>query len=247
MTDVLNIPGNSKCECLTGCDLKDAYHSIPLTERSKEFCGILPYFGSPIYRYEVLPMGIACAPQIWMDYITLILNDLDQKSKFIAIMDYLLIHSTKQEHWGLVKSLMKAMIKNGLKLSPKKCQFFKTNLTYMGNQFIIRNKTMTITPLKGRTEAIQQIPTPCTPKECKSFCGMVNYVSLFYKDLQCLLHPIVELTRKGRPFQWGPEQEKSFWQIKKQLQRSPVLHLPREDGQVILYSDTSREGTGSSL
>ena len=247
MTDVLNILGNSKCECLTCCDLKDAYHSIPLTEHSKEFCGILPYFGSPIYHYEVLPMGIACAPQIWMDYITLILNDLEQKSKFIAIMDDLLIHSTKQEHWGLVESLMKAMIKNGLKLSPKKCQFFKTNLTYMGNQFIIRNKTMTITPLKGRTEAIQQIPTPHTPKECKSFCGMVNYVSLFCKDLQRLLRPIVELTRKGRPFQWGPEQEKSFRQIKKQLQRPPVLHLPQADGRVILYSDTSREGTGSSL
>ena len=42
--------------------------------------------------------------------ITLILNDLDQKSKFIAIVDDLLIYSTKQEHWGLVKSLMKAMI-----------------------------------------------------------------------------------------------------------------------------------------
>ena len=168
MTDVLNILGNSKCECLTCCDLKDAYHSIPLTERCKEFCGILPYFGSPIYCYEVLPMGIACAPQIWMDYITLILNDLEQKSKFIAIMDDLLIHSTKKEHWGLVESLMKAMIKNGLKLSPKKCQFFKTNLTYMGNQFIIRNKTMTITPLKGRTEAIQQIPTPAPPRSARA-------------------------------------------------------------------------------
>ena len=169
-------------------------------------------------------------PKIWMDYITLILNDLEQKSKFIAIMDNLLIHSSKQEHWGLVESLMKAMIKNGLKLSPKKCQFFKTNLTYMGNQFIIRNRTMMITPLKGRTEAIQQIPTPQTPKDCKSFCSVVNYVSLFCKDLQRLLCPIVELTRKGRPFHWGPKQEQAFRQIKKQLQRPPVLHLPRADG-----------------
>ena len=160
MADVLNILGNSRCECLTCCDLKDAYHSIPLSEESKEYCGILPYFGSPIYRYEVLPMGISCAPQIWMDYITLILNDLDQKSKFIAIMDDLLIHSAKQEHWTLVELLLGTMIKNGLKLSPKKCHFFKTKLTYMGNQFRITNKTMTITPLHSRTEAIQQIPTP---------------------------------------------------------------------------------------
>ena len=87
-------------------DIKDAYHSIPLTERSKEFCGILPYFGSPIYRYEVLPMGIACAPQIWMDYITLILGELEDKSKYIAIMDDLLVRSSKAVHWRLLEQLL---------------------------------------------------------------------------------------------------------------------------------------------
>ena len=79
MSDVLSILGNSECEVVSCVDIKDAYHSIKLTEKSKEYCGILPYFGSPIYRYEVLPMGIACAPQIWMDYITLIMAELEQK------------------------------------------------------------------------------------------------------------------------------------------------------------------------
>ena len=64
MSDVLSILGNSECEVVSCVDIKDAYHSIPLTERSKEFCSILPYFGSSIFRYEVQPMGIACAPQI---------------------------------------------------------------------------------------------------------------------------------------------------------------------------------------
>ena len=64
MSDVLSILGNSECEVVSCVDIKDAYHSIKLTEKSKEYCGILPYFGSPIYRYEVLPMGITCAPQI---------------------------------------------------------------------------------------------------------------------------------------------------------------------------------------
>ena len=62
MSDVLNILGNSDVEIISCVDLCDVYHSIPLSDRSKEFCGISPYFGSPIYRYEVLPMGIACAP-----------------------------------------------------------------------------------------------------------------------------------------------------------------------------------------
>ena len=43
-------------------------------------------------------MGIACAPQIWMDYITLIMAELEQKNNYIAIMDDLLLHSTKVAH-----------------------------------------------------------------------------------------------------------------------------------------------------
>ena len=62
-----------------------------------------------------------------------------------------------------------------------------------------------------------------------------------------LLKPIVELTRKDRPFIWGDAQEKAFREVKLRLTNSPVLHLPKAEGRFILYSDTSIEGTGSSL
>ena len=117
----------------------------------------------------------------------------------------------------------------------------------MGNEFSIHKRTMTITPLRSKTEAINKIPTPRTPKQCKSFCGVVNYLSLFCQDLQRLLKPIVELTRKDRPFLWGEAQEKVFREVKQRLTNPPVLHLPKAEGRFILYSDTSTEGTGSSL
>ena len=34
----------------------------------------------------------------------------------------------------------------------------------MGNEFMITDKNMTITPLRSWTEAINKIPTPKTPK-----------------------------------------------------------------------------------
>ena len=178
MSEVLSILGNSECEVVSCVDTKDAYHSIRLTEKSKEYCGMLPYFGNPMYRYEVLPMGIACAPQMWMDYITLILAELEDKKKYIAVMDDFLIHSIKIAHWKLSEQLLKSVCKNRLRLSPKNCQLFRTKLIYVGNEFSINKRTMTITPLKSRTEAINKIPTPGTPKECESFCGVVNYLSL---------------------------------------------------------------------
>ena len=247
MKDVLSILANSKFEVMSCVDIKDAYHSILLTEKSKEYCGILPYFGSLIYRYEVLPMGIACAPQIWMDYITLILSELEHKTRYIAIMDDLLVHSTKAEHRLLIEQLFQSMVKNGLRLSPKKYQFFKTNLVYMGNEFVISQKNITVTPLRCRTEAIVKVPTPRTLRQCKSFCGVVNYLPLFCPDLQTLLKPIIALTRKGIPFRWGREQEEAFQEVKHRISRPPVLHLPRAIARLVLFSDTSKVGTGSYL
>ena len=117
----------------------------------------------------------------------------------------------------------------------------------MGNEFVISKRTMIITPLRSRTKAISRIPTPKTAKQCKSFCGVVNYLSLFCPDLQTLLKPIVKLTRKGRPFVWGQKQKRAFKEVKLRLTNPPVLHLPKAEGRFILYSDTSIEGTGSSL
>ena len=70
----------------------------------------------------------------------------------------------------------------------------------MGNEFVISQKNITVTLLRSRTEAIVKIPTPRMPRQCKSFCGVVNYLALFCPDLQTLLKPIIVLMRKGIPF-----------------------------------------------
>ena len=44
--------------------------------------------------------------------------------------------------------------------------------------------------------------------------GMVNFVSIFCPELQGLLKPIYDLTRKGRHFIQGEEQQKAFEEIK---------------------------------
>ena len=46
-------------------DLKDAFHSLRLTENSKKHCGILPYFGSASYLYQRMPMGLNISSVVW--------------------------------------------------------------------------------------------------------------------------------------------------------------------------------------
>ena len=82
---------SSKCEVLSVLDLKDAFHSLRLSENSKKYCGILPYFGSTLYLYQRLPMGLNISPSIWQSYINAILNCLQSKKYCEAIMDDLLL------------------------------------------------------------------------------------------------------------------------------------------------------------
>ena len=66
-------------------------------------------------------------------------------------------------------------------------------------------------------------------------------------ELQKLLKPIYDLTRKGRPFHRGKEQQDSFLEIKHRLTKPLVLHMPNKTGRFHLYSDMSKFATGSAL
>ena len=202
LRDIFKMLGRSKCEVLSCVDLKDAFHSLGLMDKAKEFCGILPYFGSAHYRYEVLPMGLSISPQVWITYIENLLEGISNRDSYIAIMDDFMLHGLKDNHMDLFKNLLVLLIVHRLKLSPRKCQLFMKHLVYLGNVFHIEDGVITITPLKSRIEAIQKLEHPTTVKGCKSFCGVVNYLSLFCKDLQKILKPIYKLTRKEQPFIW---------------------------------------------
>ena len=121
LRDIYQMLGKSHSEILTCVDLKDAFHSLKLTDKAKDYCGILPYFGSPHYRYEVMPMGLSISPCKWIQYIGVVMEKLPHPENYIAIMDDLLVHSKKKDHLDRITDMLEALITHGLKLSPKKC------------------------------------------------------------------------------------------------------------------------------
>ena len=114
--------------------------------------------------------------------------------------DLLLFTPVKRVHIAKLEDLLKALLKNGLKTSPKKCQLFKTELQYIRNIIFIKDRKVCVKPLRSRLDAIQKLRPPTTPKGCRRFAGMVNFLSMFCPELQKLLKPIYDLTRKGRQF-----------------------------------------------
>ena len=246
--DAIQILGASGCEILSLADLRDAYHTLRLSERSKKFCGITPYYGSDSYLYQRLGMGLSVSPAILQNFIQKVLQEIpDHRKNHLAIMDDCLVFSKKYNHLKHLTDLFKALIRNGLKISPRKCKLFKTSLVYMGHQVSIIDGIPHITPVKSKVDAIVKLDPPKSPKNCKQFCGMVNYLSMFLKDLQTKLIPIYHLTKKCVPFHWGELQQKASEQIKKDLTEAPVLAMPNSEGHMVLVSDTSKIACGSAL
>ena len=259
--DAIQMIGSSGCEVLSVIDLRDAYHTLRLSPKSQEFCGITPYYGSDTYLYQRLGMGLSVSPAIWQTFINQVLQNIPEddipegttdssratKKHLLAIMDDVCVFSKMEDHRHHLLSLFDALRKNGLKISLKKCQFWRKKLVYMGHNMIIEDNVPYITPLKTRLEAIEKLGPLKTAKNCKQFCGMVNYLAMYLKDLQKTLIPIYNLTKKGMPFHWGEEEQTAYDKVKQQLVTPPVLVMPNSTGHFILVSDTSKIACGSAL
>ena len=96
--------------------------------------------------------------------------------------------------------LLEALLKNSLKISTKKSQLFAIKLQYIGNNIFIKDKRVYSKPLKIKLEDIQILKPPKRAYDCKSFVGVVNYLSMYCPNFQKFLNPIYDLTRKARPF-----------------------------------------------
>ena len=136
----------------------------------------LQYFGSASYLYQRIPMGLNISPSIWQSYISALLDWLQNRKYCEAIMDDLLLFTpSRKSHIAKLVDLLKALLKNGLTISPKKCQLFRKALQYMGNTIFIKERRVCIKPLRGTLEAIQKLRPPTTVKGCRSFTGMENF------------------------------------------------------------------------
>ena len=108
-----SVLGSSRCEVLSVLDLQDAFHSLRLSENSKRYCGILPYFDSTSYLYQRMPMGLNISPSIWQSHKNVVLDCLQIRKYCEAIIDYLLLFTaSKKSHITKLEDLLKALLKN---------------------------------------------------------------------------------------------------------------------------------------
>ena len=82
--------------------------------------------------------------------------------------DLILFTPSKESHTNKLEDILSALLKNGLKVSPKICQH---SLQYMGNEIFTESKKVCMKPLRNRLEAIQKLQPPKTPNDVEALQG----------------------------------------------------------------------------
>jgi hypothetical protein len=247
--DTVQRLGASQCKYLSTLDLKDAFHSLKLHKDSQRHAGITSYYGGKSYFYKRLPQGASLSPCEFQQYIQSVLDEIPNSNDYvIAHMDDLIIYSRSVEnHFFHIQEILRTLEENGLKISPKKAQLFKSSLTYMGHVITIQHGQPYIKAMKDKCEAIRRLREPRNYKEVKSFIGAVNYLSMYLPNLQFLLVPLHKISSPRARFVWTSQCQENFERIRELLAKPPVLAMPSGSGVVRLYTDTSRTATGATL
>ena len=157
-------------------DLRSGYHHITLGKSSRAKTAFVTPFGK--YEFLMVPFGLAQAPA----YFQLLMNKVLKGLKFaMTYLDDIIIFSkNKLQHLEHLEIVFSNLQEAGLKMKRSKCDFFKSEIHYLGHLISPEG----ISPLPNKLDCIRHMPALKDMKEIKQFLGLTVIIENLYLDLQ---------------------------------------------------------------
>ena len=223
-------------------DLSSGYWQVGLTEEAKDktsFYGI----GGGLWRFNVMPFGLCNAPATFERLMEKVLGQLQWQICLCYIDDILVFSESVDSHLSRLEAVFKKLREARLKLKPKKCHFFRSQVTFLGH--VVSKDGIATDPSK--VSKVLNCDAPSNVHEVRSVVGFMGYYRRYVPQFAELAKPLIQLTEKDRPFEWGKAQQESFDRLRYLLTTAPVLAYPRSEGRFVLDTDASDVGLGAVL
>ena len=220
-------------------DLRSGYHHIALGKSSRAKTAFVTPFGK--YKFLMVPFGLAQAPA----YFQLLMNKVLKGLKFaMTYLDDIIIFSRDElQHLEHLEIVFSRLREAGLKMKHSKCDFFKSEIHYLGHLISPEG----ISPLPNKLDSIKHMPVPNSVKEIKQFLGLTGYYRKFVPRFADISRPLTTLTKKDAKFEWTSACQKSFELLKEALCGEPVLKYADTSKPYTLYTDASKFGWAGLL
>ena len=220
-------------------DLRNGYHHIALGKSSRAKTAFVTPFGK--YKFLMVPFGLAQAPA----YFQLLMNKVLKGLKFtMTYLDDIIIFSQDElQHLEHLEIVFSHLQEAGLKMKCSKCDFFKSEIHYLGH--LISPEGISLLP--NKLDSIKHMPVPNSAKEIKQFLGLTGYYRKFVPRFADISRPLTTLMKKDVKFEWTSACQKSFELLKEALCGEPVLKYAETSKPYTLYTDASKFGWAGVL
>ena len=131
----------------------------------------------------------------------------------------------------------------GSKVKGTKFKLFQTIVEYLGH---VVSAAGVATDLK-KVEAIRDWSRPRCVKHIGSYLGFCSYYRNYIRRFTKVAPPLTRILEKGVEFEWSPECEDAFNQLKSALLSTPILGYPRLDEALVVDTDASDVRLGAVL
>ncbi|XP_015124774.1 uncharacterized protein LOC107046631 [Diachasma alloeum] len=227
---------------ISNIDLSHAYHRIPLEESSKEITAFtVPGMG--LFQFTRMPYSLCNAPATFQKLLDKLIGPEMDPNAFDYLDDILVVTSTFEEHFEILKVVLDKIRAAGLVMNREKSHFCQSEVKYLG--FIIDQQGLRVD--LDKMAPILKYPVPINKKELQRFLGMAGWDRRFilnFAGIAALLHSI---TGSKATWEWSESQQEAFEILKEKLCSSPILSYPNFSKPFILYSDASDIGLGAIL
>ena len=193
------------------------------------------------YGYVNVPFRLAQAPAYFQELMTRILKDFNFATADVD--DIIIFSKTAKEYLSHIRKVFEKLRSAKLSMKLSKFYFFSKEIQYLGHIL----STKGICPLPSKTQAIQQMHTPTTPKQVHAFCRLVGYYREFIKNFVKIEKPLTLLTRQQVKFEWTPEHQKAFMKLKALIIQAPILCYSNPSKRYIVYTEASDDACGAWL
>ena len=222
-------------------DCCKGYWHQQLDEQSSFLTTFNTEFGR--YRCAVMPFGATVAGDVFQCKLDECFGHIPN---VIVIADDIMTVGEKPDHKDhdqAHKSLLETARHCNVRLNYEKLQYKQSEVEFFGETYTVDGHK----PIKGKVQAIVDMPTPSCKKEVQYFIGMINYLSKLSTRLSELALPIRELVKEKVAFNWGPEHQAAFKLVKKEMAVAPILVYYDPKKTTVLQTDASINGLGTCL
>lgn len=220
-------------------DLTKAYLQLEVRKEDRYLLTLNTHKG--LFEPSRLMYGLSSAPAIWQREIEIILQGILGVTVFLD--DIKITGPDDKTHLDRLKQVLARLHARNIRVNLEKCEFFSDSIQYCG-YVIDRNG---IHKVKGKIDAIQNMPRPKNVDEIRSFVGLINYYGRFLKNLSTTIYPLNNLLKKENPFLWNSDCEEAFNEVKVQMQSDVILAHYDPHKKLVLATDASCYGVGAVL